>query len=370
MDSVVSDAGDIDTGRPLLGPGADIAVGALVRPRYGDAVVDQLVDPLLGGVYAGRADDLSLAVTMPGLAAAARAEHTLAGAVRATLARRAPATGPAFATVEGGLSRLVAAAAHALSPVPIKLGQPVRRLERGPDGYRLVRGPAAWPAQPDRVAPDGVTPGRLVPDRIEPDRIEPEILLADAVLLAVPAPPAARLLSGVSPDAADTVGALEYASVALVTILLPPGALDGTGLADRSGALVPATSGHLVKAVTVFSTKWAAQPDGAVLLRVSVGRYRDAGPLRLHDASLTAAAVEDLSKIVGGPLPAPLHTAVTRWGGALPQYPPGHLDRVAAARAALPPTLALAGAAYDGVGIPACIRSAEAAADRLIGALT
>jgi protoporphyrinogen/coproporphyrinogen III oxidase len=119
----------------------------------------------------------------------------------------------------------------------------------------------------------------------------------------------------------------------------------------------------------VFSTKWAGQPDGAVLLRASLGRYGDERILQVDDRALVDLAHADLGKILGGPLASPLRAEVTRWGGGLPQYPPGHLDRVSTARAALPPTLALAGAAYDGVGIPVCIRSGQRAAEQLIGAL-
>ena len=85
----VSPDGDRDSGRPLLEAGEDVAVGALVRRRYGDEVAERLVDPMLGGVYAGRADELSLATTMPALAEAARKEHTLVGAVRAAQAAAA-----------------------------------------------------------------------------------------------------------------------------------------------------------------------------------------------------------------------------------------------------------------------------------------
>lgn len=334
-------AADADLGRPVLGAGEDVSVGALVRSRIGDAVTDRLVDPLLGGVYAGRADDLSLAVTMPGLAQACREEHTLRGAVRLALSRRSPAPGPVFATVEGGLSRLVEAVAAAVPGLRVLRGRPATSLARPGDGWRITLGP---------------TP-------------DPRTLDADAVVLAVPSHPAARLLAGVSPEAAAAVGALDYASIGLVSMLLPPGALGGTGLDGRSGALVPAVAGHLVKAVTVFSTKWSPQPDGAVLLRVSIGRYGEEHALAPDDGSLATLALDDLSAVVGRHLPAPLAYTVHRWGGALPQYRPGHLDRVGSARAALPPTLALAGAAFDGVGIPACVRSGERAADRIAAAL-
>ncbi len=329
---------DRDEGRPILGDGEDISVGALVRARVGDDAVDRLVDPLLGGVYAGRADDLSLAVTIPGLAAACRRENTLHDAVRAALNRRASTPGPVFATIDGGLSRMVDAIVTELPAGALRLGLPVRSLEATGTGWRLTVGSTR----------------------------DPETIEADAVILAVPSRPAARLLETVSPDVAVTVGELDYASIALVTFVLPAGALDGTGLEGRSGALIPAIEGHLIKAVTVFSTKWAAQPDGAVLLRCSVGRYGEEESLQLADGDLVMRVHGDLSKIVGKTLPAALDAAVTRWGGALPQYKPGHLGRVASARAGLPASIALAGAAYDGIGIPVCVKSGQAAARQII----
>ena len=330
---------DRDAGRPLLAPGQDVAVGGLVRDRFGDQVTDLLVDPLLGGVYAGRADDLSLAVTIPALARAAREQSTLAAAVRAALPARPAGAGPAgpvFGTIDGGMGRLVSAVASA-SGARLRLGLPVRELAADGTGWRLVLGP--------------------VPD--------PTVLRADAVVLAVPARPAARLLAGVAPEASAAVGALDYASVALVRLAVPDAELP-----ELSGFLVPAVEGYAVKALTIFSTKWEhlRRPDGTALLRASLGRYGDTAVLQRSDADLVELARRELGELLGARLPVPVAADVVRWGGGLPQYRPGHLDRVAAARAALAdrPTLALAGAACDGVGIPACVRSGEAAADDLL----
>ena len=180
------------------------------------------------------------------------------------------------------------------------------------------------------------------------------MLAADAVVLAVPGRPAARLLS--------TVDFLDYASVALVTLVLPE-----VDLPSLTGFLVPAVEGRAVKAATFFDRKWAhLGRAGRTVVRCSLGRYGDPGVLQRSDADLVSLAHADLGALLGRPLPPPVEAVVNRWGGALPQYPPGHLDRVAALRASLPPTLALAGAAYDGVGIPACIRSGWAAADRIL----
>ncbi|MEU0151719.1 protoporphyrinogen oxidase [Micromonospora fulviviridis] len=334
-------AADRDGGAPLLPPDADVSVGALVRDRLGDEVVDRLVDPMLGGVYAGRADDLSLVTTMPALARAARVEHTLVGAVRAAQAAAPRAPGaPVFGTLAGGLSTLVEAAARE-SGATIRRDAAVRELHRTSTGWRLTVGPTR----------------------------EPEFVEADAVLLAVPARPAARLLAGPAPEVAATVGGLDYASVALVTMALPE-----PELPELSGFLVPAGEGLLIKASTFFTTKWGhlRRPDGLALVRASVGRYGDETSLQLTDDDLVATVHRELSKVLGTPLPTPAARHVQRWGGALPQYTPGHLGRVAAARAALRaahPTLALAGAGYDGVGIPVCVRSGETAAEEIITAL-
>jgi protoporphyrinogen/coproporphyrinogen III oxidase len=187
----------------------------------------------------------------------------------------------------------------------------------------------------------------------------------DAVVLAVPAQPAARLLRGAHPEAAELVGRLDYASVALVRLAVP-----GAELPELSGFLVPAVEGYAVKALTIFSTKWEhlRRPDGTALLRASLGRYGDTAVLRRTDAELVTLVRRELGELLGAPLPLPSAADVVRWGGGLPQYRPGHLDRVADARAALGDrsTVVLAGAAYDGVGIPACVRSGEAAAEHLL----
>ncbi|UQU66408.1 protoporphyrinogen oxidase [Couchioplanes caeruleus] len=329
---------DRDEGRPLLEPGADVAVGALVRSRYGDEVADRLVDPMLGGVYAARADELSLATTMPALARTARSEHTLAGAVRAAQAASVRVPGrPIFAAVAGGMNSLVSAAATA-SGARISLGLPVRELTRTAHGWRLLLGPVPAPQTDD----------------------------VDAVVLAVPARAAARMLAGVDLSAAAAVEVLDYASVALAAFALPA----GTPLPELSGFLVPPTEGTLVKAATFFTSKWPhlSTPDGPVIVRASLGRAGEEERLQHDDAVLLETAHAELGRLLGTSLPAPVASWVQRWGGGLPQYTPGHLDRVALARAALSdrPGLALAGAAYDGVGIPACVASGEKAADDVL----
>jgi oxygen-dependent protoporphyrinogen oxidase len=192
----------------------------------------------------------------------------------------------------------------------------------------------------------------------------PETIDADAVILAVPARPASRLLVGVCAPAATDLAGIPYASMAIITLAYPraaAGALDG-----RSGYLVPAVDGRAVKAVTFSTTKWPQLAGDYAIVRCSVGRIGEEAVLQRDDADLTALAHGELAAATGlsG---RPAASRVTRWGGALPQYTVGHLDRVARIRAAIEaqPGLAVAGAAYDGVGIPACVATARAAADSI-----
>jgi len=258
--------------------------------------------------------------------------------VSATLAARGPMSGPVFGALAGGLGRLVDALVAALPAGTVRTGVTVRELSRTPTGWRLVTGATTAPVAVD----------------------------VDAVVLAVPAAPAARLLSRCVPAAGAEVGVLDYASVALVALALP---VDAEALPRLAGFLVPGTEGRTVKAMTNFTLKWSRAGEPYTLLRASVGRAGEPEPVQLPDHVLAERVHAELALLLGTDLPAPVDWEVTRWGGGLPQYAPGHLDRVARARAAVPATLALAGAGYDGVGIPACVGSGEAAAERVAAAL-
>ncbi len=311
-------------GRPVS---QDVSVGSLVTRRFGREVVDRLVDPLLGGVYAGRADLLSLHASLPQLVPHLTGRRSLLCAARAARAATPPLDGPLFASLPGGLGRLPAALALATG-ADIRMGTTVRELTRTPTGWSLVHGSAAAPAE----------------------------VTADAVVLAVPAAPASRLLAGLVP--ADSRICVDYAAVALVTLVLD-GPLPGGG----SGYLVPAVEGRTTKAVTFSSRKWAYLDGPRSVIRASVGRYGEARDLQRDDPDLMAVVRAELELAVG-PLPRLVDSRVTRWGGGLPQYTVGHLERVRRLRTAVEqhPALAVAGAAYDGVGVPLCARSGRAAA--------
>ena len=316
----------------------DVAVGALLRARLGDEVVDRLVEPLLGGVYAGRADELSLEATMPALfAELSRCGSVLAAAAAARDAgarSRGDADGPVFTTVREGIGSLPEALVAAAG-AEVRLRTPAHALHRTAHGFELSVGPAAAPA----------------------------LLSADRVLVTAPAAKAARLLGVVAPAAVEPLRGIPYASTAVVAMAFPAQDVDA-----GSGLLVPPVAGRLVKGVTVSSSKWAHLASADVLLvRASVGRFRGEAELQRSDDELVAAVVADVAELLELSRPEPLATRLVRWGGALPQYLVGHRARVDVVRTAVSgvPGLAVAGAAYRGVGVPACIRDALHAIDAL-----
>ena len=336
----------------------DVPVADFVGARFGTEVVDRLVDPLLGGVYAGRSSDLSFDATMPALAAASRRYRSLAEAVGSLLPPPAPVPagerdgapagprsgGSVFTTLAGGLGQLPAflakasgaevrttAMTRALSPAPGAPGAP----GAGP-GWRLTIGSAA----------------------------AEELIDADAVILAVPARPAARLLTGVpgTSAAVTAFGEISYASMAIVTLAYPRSAFPwperrpergaergreheskpalGLTALGWSGYLVPAVDGRSVKATTFSTVKWphlaGASTPGAEpleIVRCSVGRIGEEALLQRDDDDLASLA------------------------------------RIRAA-VATQPGLAICGAAYDGIGIPACVATARTATDQVLAFLS
>jgi oxygen-dependent protoporphyrinogen oxidase len=171
------------------------------------------------------------------------------------------------------------------------------------------------------------------------------------------------LLRVVAPSAAAELAGIETASVAIVSLAYRE-APDAPG----SGLLVAAGERLAVKGVTLTSAKWPLQTDGLFLLRASVGRAGEHLPLQLDDGELVALVRREL-RAVAGVTGEPVDVRVTRWGGGLPQYGVGHLERIARIRASIAEVagLAICGAAFDGVGVPACIASAQAAVATLAG---
>jgi oxygen-dependent protoporphyrinogen oxidase len=334
--ALVSEAGVRRAADDLDRPGGpldhDVSVGALVRDRLGDEVFETLVAPLLSGVNGGDADRLSLDAGAPQLAAAARDGGSLIEALR----RRAADADPG-APVFFGLSTGTQTLTDALLAAAAGLGAEVHL------------GTAATAVAPGRTGHWRVTTTAGAHD-------------TDAVVLATPTHATAPLLAPIDAAVADAVGRVEYAPAVMVALAVPRSGL-GRPL-DGSGFLVPEGEGLLMTACSWASSKWAHLDDPDVaILRVGAGRHHDRRPDDLDDDALVAALLDDLTPVLG--LTAgPVEIRVSRWPRGLPQFRPGHLERVAAWREALAetaPGLHLAGAGYDGLGLPACIRQAGAA---------
>lgn len=327
------------------GPGGadgplDESVGDLVRRRLGDEVLDRLVAPLVGSVYAGDCDRLSLQVSAAQLAAARDRDPGDPSLVRAAAALRAQAvdTGrPVFLAPRGGMGRLAGTLAEALGD-DVRTASTVTGL--APEG-------SGW-----RVAPFDVVAG--------------------AVVLATPAFVSAPLLAPVAPEAAAFLSSVDHASVALVALAVPRDGIDHP--MDGSGFLVPRPAGLLLTACSWVNAKWPhldVDPSLA-LLRASAGHAGDDRGRRLDDAALTAGIVADLRTTMGLRA-APTEVRISRWPRSFPQPRPGHLAAVGEAERVLAqaaPRLAMTGAWATGVGVPACIRSARTATVRALGATT
>jgi protoporphyrinogen/coproporphyrinogen III oxidase len=331
----------------VRGPIGDRSIGPLVARKLGRRVADRLVDPLIGGIHAGSIDDMSAAATYPPLLAASQKRGSLMRALRAEVPPADPAAAadapPLFWALDGGMASVIGQLSRALTTrgVEVRCGAPAERLERlAGGGWAVVSGD---------------------------ERLE-----CEAVVLAVPAPVAGRLLQPHDDEAAGLLGHIAYAAVTLVTLRVPVASLAaplvGTGfLVPRRSPAPRGGEPWAVTACTYLSEKWPhLATEGEVLLRASVGRLGDVRADSWSDTELVERVWSELGllmEVSGDPLDA----MVARWPGAFPQYRVHHLMRTAGIEAAMVRLgqIAVAGAAYRGVGIPACIASGRAAAQAI-----
>jgi protoporphyrinogen/coproporphyrinogen III oxidase len=317
---------------PGAHPGEDVAVGSYLSRRFGPELTDRLVDPLLGNLHAGDVRRLSLASTVPHLDGVARRSRSVVLDRRG----RPPGSPPRFATLAGGLARLTDRLA-ADPRVTVRRDHPVTALVAGGRRYE-VRGP-----------------GRASLD-------------ADAVVLAVPAAVATRLLRPLDPRAATLLDRQETASVATAILTYPREHVRGGPLAGGTGLLVPSGTRRTLKAATVLSRRWPHLDEGdTVRLRVSAGRAGEERLAWLSDHELLHELRRDLAELAGLTA-APTEVLLQRWPETMPQLVVGHRAAVAEARERLDADhrIHLAGAPYDGVGIASCVRSAGETARRVL----
>ncbi len=325
---------DLTVGRPLA-PG-DRSVAEAVGTHLGAEVVERLVDPLLGGISAAHTDRLSVEAVSPLIATAAREPHLIAALIGHQATQSQGQIGmseqrPVFLAPRDGVHELVSRLTSALGD-RVRSSCHVTALTADGSGWRVDTG--AGP------------------------------IWASQVILAVPAYGAASLLDE-HRQAAGHLSSIRYASVALVVMAYRSA---DAHLPDGSGMLVPRREARLVTAASWWDQKWPhLRSDDHVLVRASVGRIDDTRFQSLNDTDLVAAVHADLAAIDGLQLAAPpVDSVVARWSDSFAQYDVGHLARVDRIEAALPPGVHLAGALLRGVGLPACIRSADAAAARAV----
>jgi oxygen-dependent protoporphyrinogen oxidase len=309
---------------PLSGP--DVSIGHFVRTRFGNEVVTNMVDPLLAGVRGGTADDISLASAAKEIDTLARQNRSLLVALRA----QEPAT-PRFISPHGGMQRITEELAARVEDV---------RTD----------------AQVHEVQLDGARVGVATAAGSE---------TFDGVVLAIPPYAAADLIRAVTEEAAEAMTGITYASLAVITLVYPPGAYEVP--ADGSGFLVPTDAGLTISACTWYSTKWPhVNSDGRQVIRCVIGRAGDDPMIDAPDEELVAAVHRDLQTTLNISAPVLSHR-VTRWHRGIPQYAVGHSDLVTSIEEALGRVapIVVAGAGYRGSGIPDCITQANHAAKRL-----
>ncbi len=330
----------------------DESLAGFVRRRLGQEAVERLAEPLLAGIYAGDAEQMSLAATFPQFM---ELEQRYGSLIRGMLARRRemlnrtspgngpPATPPTtmFMTLKGGLSELVTALVSKLDQNDLIIGTEVERIhwKSGLSTYHV------------RLK-DGTS------------------LTADAVIAASPAYVTADLLSETDATLVRTLREIPYVSTATVSLAYRKNQyrhpLNGFGF------VVPRREGRNIMACTWTSTKFPHRaPEGGVLLRCFVGGAGREDLVSLAEKDLVKTVRDDLRAIMKI-TEEPVFSRVYRWDKANPQYPVGHLDRLADMddRLTRLPGLFLAGAAYRGVGVPDCIRQGNEAAERAFKYLT
>lgn len=307
----------------------DIGVGQYVGKRFGTEVVDRFVDPVLGSLHAGDVYGLSLRAITPELAAIADRRRSI------MMSRRRQKASPplSFATWMGGLTTLTQRMLHDTG-VEVRTLTTVDSVEVMANGRYLVK--------------------TLTDGSVE----------VDAVVLAVPARVASKMVRPLSHVATALLEKVRYASVATVIVAYPKAAIEGLKAFKGTGLLVPSHKKRLLKAATFVSTKWSHMEDpNVVLVRLSCGRANEQVIDKMNDAELVARLHADLVDATGVKV-EPIESYVQRWPNAIPQLEIGHLDLVSKIREDLTffKGIHLAGSSYDGLGIAACLRSGSNAA--------
>ncbi|MGD0831484.1 MAG: protoporphyrinogen oxidase [Terracidiphilus sp.] len=335
----------------------DESVASLVERHYGREAVERLADPLLSGIFGGDASQLSARTVLPRLvqmeteygsltrgmlaahrkmrgAAAAAAKKNGAG----KSAHAKPAPRAIFTALRGGMSQMVEALAARLDPASLRLSTPVSAMEKTAAGWKL--------------------------------QCNGLVESYDAVIMATPAWAAGALLASVDPELSAELSAIFYSSSITVNLIYDEAQLGR--LPDGFGFLVPAVEGRSMLACTFVHRKFLGRaPTGKAVFRAFLGGMKHEELMAASDEALVAIVRRELAEIMGekalSPQTTPEYAQVSRWSRAMAQYAVGHQERRQRItdRVAALPGLRLAGNAYDGIGIPDCIRLGRLAATEI-----
>jgi protoporphyrinogen/coproporphyrinogen III oxidase len=308
----------------------DESLASFMERRFGDEIYRRLIEPLMSGIYAGDGDELSLAATFPQLREMERSAGSVLRAIRARPPAAPSGRATGFLTPRLGMQRLVEALTAGLHGVRIVYGAHVKAVEAAPGGYRL---------------------------RLQSG----EVQTSQSVIAAIPAWVSAEMLAPLDRDLSDALAGIPHVSTATISLgfdaAAAPCELRGHGY------IIPRGEGLPVLACTWTSSKYECRaPSGRILLRCFIGRRGQEEALSGSDDDLVSLARAELRERLGITA-EPEIVRLFRWPNGMPQYTLGHLERLAVfdQRLTEHPGLALAGAAYRGVGIPDCIASAQSA---------
>lgn len=354
-------ATNFDVAEVGLSPGTDESVADFACRRLGREIFERLVQPLVAGIFTADPAKLSMAATMPEFVAY---ERDFGSLLRATLRRKnsndsdsaSGARYGLFATPKNGLTSLVAALADRLPPDSIRLRTPIANIQRTPSGLWQLN-PSSLSDSPPLGA-EGLGEGG---ERRLGVTTNPELF--DALIIALPAPAAAKLLASLDHELAAELAGIPYASAAVVSAAYRRSQVHHP--LDSFGFVVPQVEGRRIIAASFSSQKFTGRaPNDSILIRTFLGGAMRPELVDLSDDELARLAQDELTSLLGI-TGMPLFTDVARWREAMPQYHVGHVARVERIehRAKRWPSFALAGNAYHGVGIPQCISSGESAAE-------
>ena len=332
----------------------DESVAALVERHFGRETVDRLADPLLSGIFGGDSAQLSARTVLPRLVEMESEYGSLTRGMLAAHRKMRGASRPAnvkggapgafrsiFTAMRGGMQQLIDALTARLDPASMRLFTPVSGIEKTADGWR--------------VEANGATE------------------IYDAVIMASPAWAAGALLGPVDAALGEELSGIPYSSSITVNLIYDEDQIGS--LPDGFGFLIPVVEGRSMLACTFVHRKFLGRtPTGKATLRAFLGGMKNEALMAAPDEVLVATVRRELTEILGEEIfpreTMPEHTQVSRWPRAMAQYAVGHQERIEriAARVAALPGLKLAGNAYDGIGIPDCIRLGRKAAKELIAA--